>query len=96
MTAPAPYDHYRSVGDDHPDGVYRVVGVGERVTLLYVGAADGTRVVDGRVIRVPPSTFESAFEPAENPDSGVRLRRVPAAVVEWIVATLRMWRRWLP
>jgi hypothetical protein len=74
------YDHARPT-DDHPAGIYRVVGTGdERVTLLRVADADGTRVHTGELLTVSETEFR-AFETAENPDSnrslGARLASVP-------------------
>jgi hypothetical protein len=66
---PSVYDHVRPT-DDHPAGVYRVVGVGEeRVTLLRVTDADGRRVHTGELRTVDRAAF-AEFEPAENPDEG--------------------------
>jgi len=91
---PSPYDHYRPVDADYPDGVYRVVGTGGNqegdVRLLEVGDADGRRVTTGRVLSVPREDM-AGFEPAENPDAGVR----PMQVVDGFVEELRMLADWL-
>jgi hypothetical protein len=65
---PARYDHVRPTAVDHPDGVYRVVGVDESgVTLLRVASPDGRRVHTGELVRVDGREFDG-FAPAENPD----------------------------
>lgn len=73
--APAPYDHYRPpAASDVPDGVYRVVGVADgSATLLAVADADGKRISSGRLVRVPADRVAADFEPAPDPDAGVRL-----------------------
>jgi len=68
MPEPAIYDHYRLIGGDYPQGIYRVVGTTEEaVTVLRVGDADGRRVNTGEVYAVPIAEF-TTFETAENPD----------------------------
>lgn len=71
------YDHVRPTATDVPDGVYRVVGVGETVTLLRVGDADGRRVTTGEIYSVDRDALAD-FEPAENPDDS---RPVTATLV---------------
>lgn len=68
-------EHYRPAtdthgGGDYRDGVYRVVGAGERVTLLRVGDANGRRVHSGEVTHLDQSTIETDFEAATGPDAG--------------------------
>jgi hypothetical protein len=68
MATPAVYDHVAPVGDDVPDGRYRVVGTDdETVTLLRVADADGRRTATGETVRVTRETF-ARFEAAPNPD----------------------------
>lgn len=69
----SPYDHLQATeAADVPPGVYRVVGAGEDcVTLLCVTDADGRRANTGHVERVDRETVDRAFDPAENPDSGL-------------------------
>ena len=71
---PAPYDHVRASDAAIPDGIYRVVGVSDGVTLLRVADASGTRVHDGRVFTVSTAEY-AAFPEAENPDEESLLRR---------------------
>ncbi|WP_313691488.1 hypothetical protein [Halorarum halobium] len=80
MTSPAVYDHFRPADADHPDGVYRVVGAGERgVTLLRVGDARGRRVNTGELLRLDAL---DGFESAENPDGNRRAGDVVASTVK--------------
>lgn len=96
MHDPSPYDHYRPVDADYPEGVYRVVGTGRNdggehtVRLLEVADAGGRRVNTGRVVAVSREDL-AGFEPAENPDSGFR----PMQVVDGFLEELRMLRDWL-
>jgi hypothetical protein len=72
---PRPYDHFRA-GEDGPvpAGVYRVVGSGEgTVALLCLTDETGRRVSTGTVEHVEKEVFETAFEPASNPDAGFSL-----------------------
>ncbi len=93
---PQPYDHYRPVDADYPEGVYRVVGTAgngggdDTVRLLEVSDADGRRVNTGRVLAVPREDL-GGFEPAENPDAGFR----PMQVVDGMVEEFRMLLDWL-
>ena len=71
VNEPAVYCHYRkATGSGREAGeLFRVVGVDdERVTLLRLTEA-GERVATGDLRHVDRAEFESAFEPAENPDS---------------------------
>ncbi|MFB6282214.1 MAG: hypothetical protein ABEH40_09355 [Haloferacaceae archaeon] len=79
---PAPYDHYRPPATgDVPDGVYRVVGVADgSAVLLAVADADGRRINSGRLVRVPADRVAAAFEPAPNPDEGLR----PGDALDWV------------
>ena len=95
MPDPSPYDHYRPVDADYPEGVYRVVGTGGNdeageVRLLEVADTDGRRVTTGRVLAVAREDL-AGFEPAENPDAGFR----PMQVVDGFVEELRMLVDWL-
>ena len=60
--------HYRSEADR---AVYRVVGTDDPVALLRVTDADGRRAHTGDLRRVPEGELDAAFQPAEDPDSGV-------------------------
>ena len=93
MSDPSPYDHYRPVDADYPEGVYRVVGTeaeDDNLRLLEVADADGRRVTTGRVVAVPCEDL-AGFEPAENPDAGFR----PMQLVDGFVEELRMLVDWL-
>lgn len=65
-------EHYRPVEATHPAGIYRVVGTSNEVTLLQVANADGRRRHTGELIHVSAATIEEAFEPASDPDAGLR------------------------
>jgi hypothetical protein len=68
MTDRDVYDHVRLTGIDHPDGIYRVVGVrDDEVTVLRVGDADGRRVHSGEVRTFDADELEAATS-APNPD----------------------------
>lgn len=85
---PTPYDHVRATDAPVPDGVYRVVGVDDGVTLLRVGDASGQRVHDGRVFTVSRAEY-SSFPEAANPDEESLLRRwglVALAAVLFLVS----------
>ena len=75
-TSPAILDHYVSVGGSHPSGTYRVVGADETaVTLLRVTDGKGRRRATGEVVSVPLPI--DRFEPARDPDAGIRpIRRL--------------------
>ena len=62
--------------DDHAPGVYRVVGVGDDVTLLRVTDGDGRRAYTGELASVPADALD-AYEVVSNPDAGF----TPAAVL---------------
>lgn len=64
-------DHVRPVGENHPSGIYRVVGTGDPVALLRVTDADDRRRATGELLSVPRDAL-SGFEPAANPDAGFR------------------------
>jgi len=89
MSAPQPYDHYRPAGADYPDDVYRVVGTGDPVVLVVVADADGNRINSGTVVRVSADELDG-FEPAENPDQGLR----PGQLVGGLIEELRMIVNW--
>lgn len=65
-------DHYRPTTEDHRAGTYRVVGAPDDVTLLGVADEDGRRCYTGTLLHVPEATLETAFEPASDPDAGIR------------------------
>ncbi|WP_324760108.1 hypothetical protein [Haloarcula montana] len=75
-TSPTVYDHLRPTTADYPAGIYRVVGVGDEITLLRVSDADGRRANTGAVVTVPADSL-AGFERAENPDGDRR----PTAIV---------------
>ena len=83
---PAVSDHLRPTDADVPDGVYRVVGTTDGVTLLRGGDADGRRVVTGEVTTVPDAT---GFEAAENPAGNRSLGRTVAGVPQTLYWQLR-------
>lgn len=65
-------EHYRAMDPDHPSGVYRVVGTPDDVTLLRVADANGRRRHTGTVLHVSSEAIEASFEPAADPDTGIR------------------------
>ena len=83
----AVYDHVELLGSDHSDGIYRVVGTtAERVTLLRVADADGSRVHSGELVslsRDSAASLPAAANPDENSGSlGTTLRSMPT-VAYW-------------
>ncbi|WP_436935753.1 hypothetical protein [Halovenus marina] len=75
------YDHVRLTGTDHPDGVYRVVGVRDaEVTVLRVGDADGQRVHSGELGTLGVDELEAATS-APNPDGNRPLRATVRAAL---------------
>lgn len=89
MPDPSVLDHYRASGEAAAPGVYRVVGVGEEVTLLRVTDGSGRRRSTGRVVRVAHPVLASSFEPAEDPDRGVRPRAWLGNALSGLVWTVR-------
>jgi hypothetical protein len=71
---PAVSDYLRPTDADVPDGVYRVVGTTDGVTVLRVGDADGRRVVTGEVRTVLDATGFEAAEPPGKRSVSARLR----------------------
>jgi hypothetical protein len=63
--------HLRPTDDQYRDGVYRVVGTGDPVALLRVTDDAGRRANTGQVEHVPRDALDDAFEPADDPDSGI-------------------------
>jgi len=104
-TTPSPGDHYRPTSAatraTATRGVYRVVGVGDRVTLLRVANGDGRRRHTGETIRVDREVLAEGFEPASDPDSGfspLRWLRGQGQGLVWSVRgpierVRRWWRR---
>ncbi|WP_197428449.1 hypothetical protein [Halapricum sp. CBA1109] len=91
---PAVSDHLRPTDADVPDGVYRVVGTTDGVTLLRVGDADGRRVVTGEVRTVPDATgFEAAENPAGNRSLGRTVAGVPQTLYWQLRASRPRWQR---
>lgn len=90
---PAIYDHVRTT-DDAPvqSGVYRVVGVGEEVTLLRVADASGRRQNTGEVVTVAAETV-AEFETADNPDIGFSPGSLLAPLSAYAVAIPYWFRR---
>ena len=88
------YDHVRPTSADTPDGVYRVVGVSETVTLLRVGDADGRRVTTGEIHRIDRDALDG-FETAENPDDGWAITATLAGLPNSIYWQLRTFVRTL-
>lgn len=80
-------------------GVYRVVGTGERVTLLLVADRNGRRRHTGETVRVDRDVLSEQFEPAENPDAGVSplawLRGLVQGLVWSVRGPIERLRRWL-
>ena len=77
------YDHVRPTDADVPEGIYRVVGAGERVTLLRVGNADGRRVTTGEVHAVDRdilADFEATENPDENRSLAATIARIPQTI----------------
>lgn len=65
-----PSDHVTPVDGE---GIYRVVGTSaETVTLLLVTNGRGRRLATGHAVSVPRSVVASRYEPAPNPDAGIR------------------------
>ncbi len=92
MSEPQPYDHVRvSAQGPVPAGIYRVVGTGEKVTLLRVGDAEGRRETTGEVVQVSRSAYDG-FETAPNPDSGFSVGSLLSPFSAWASAI----RYWLP
>lgn len=90
MSDPQVYDHYQPAGADCADGVYRVVGAGDPITLVLVADADGNRINSGTVVRVPADEFDG-FEPAANPDQGFR----PGQIIDGLIEEVRMVIDWV-
>jgi len=63
-------EHYRPTTGTHRDGIYRVVGAGERVALLRVGNADGRRIHTGDVTHIDGPSLAAEFEAVSDPDGG--------------------------
>lgn len=67
-SAAAVGEHYRPTTAAADEGVYRVVGTGDEVTLLRVTNADGRRANTGEIRHVDQSTLDGGFEAADDPD----------------------------
>jgi hypothetical protein len=90
MSDPQPYDHYRPTDADYADGVYRVVGTGDPVTMVVVADADGNRINPGTVAHVSTDRLDG-FEPAENPDEGFQ----PGQILDGLIEEVRMVIDWV-
>lgn len=96
-------DHYRPTAvasrATAERGVYRVVGAGERVTLLRVADGQGTRRHTGETVRVDRDVLAEQFEAAENPDVGFSplawLRGLLQGLVWSVRGPIERVRRWL-
>lgn len=75
-------EHLRPVDADHPDGVYRVVGVADAtVTLLLIVDADGERVHSGE-LRTVARVELGGFERVDRPDGTRPAGRVGVSLLE--------------
>lgn len=63
--------HYRPTTDDFANGVYRVVGAGDTITLLRVTDPSGHRRHSGSVHTISRNEFDTTFDAATDPDAGV-------------------------
>lgn len=96
-------DHYRptpsAAAATAERGVYRVVGAGERVTLLRVADRDGRRRHTGETVRVERAVLGEQFDPADDPDVGFSAQRWLRGLVDALVWSVRgpveRLRRWL-
>jgi len=74
MNTVSTYDHLRPVDGDYPEGVYRVVGVGDgTVTAVRVADPDGRRRHTGELItveRADMADFEGVEDPPEDRSEG--------------------------
>lgn len=85
----AVYDHVHPADADYTGGVYRVVGIADdRVTLLRVTDADGTRTSTGHLERVPREDLVG-FESASDPDAGFAPVRTLLGALEGYAAMIR-------
>jgi hypothetical protein len=102
-TDPTVGDHYRPTDDaaaaTAQRGVYRVVGAGDRVTLLLVADQNGRRRHTGETVRVDRDVLAEQFEPAEDPDAGFSplawLRGLVQGLVWSVRGPVERLRRWL-
>lgn len=94
MVSVSVFDHVRPVDADYPDGIYRVVGTGETVTLLRVADEDGRRVNTGDLIAVRADELDR-FDAAENPDGNRPLGSVAASKLEMTYWSVRAFSRQL-
>ncbi len=85
MDAPAVGDHVRVATDDHPEGVYRVVGTDGDLVLLEVGDADGRRCHTGRLASVASSDAVEQAEPPSRDGSPAEAFAGVAATGYWSV-----------
>lgn len=80
-------------------GVYRVVGAGERVTLLRVADRNGRRRHTGETVRVDRDVLAEQFDPADDPDAGFSptawLRGLVQGLVWSVRGPIERLRRWL-
>lgn len=83
------YDHLRPVGEDYPAGIYRVVGAGDSIVLLRVTDGRDRRQATGELLSIPRDSI-SDFEPAANPDTGLRPLAWVRGLLSWMYWTVRM------
>lgn len=80
-------------------GVYRVVGAGDRVTLLRVADEQGRRRHTGETVRVDRAVLAEQFESADDPDAGFSPLRWLRGQIQGLVWSVRgpieRLRRWL-
>lgn len=87
-------DHLRPVDGTHPAGVYRVVGTGDPVALLRVTDEDDRRRATGKLLSVSADSL-SAFEPADDPDGGLKPLAWLRGLLSGTYWELRMATDWL-
>lgn len=92
MSEPSVYDHYRPTDTPYADGIYRVVGTDDGVTLLRVADAGGRRVNTGELLTADADAFEG-FVPAANPDDDRSMGAVVASTVEAAYWSVRVFGR---
>lgn len=87
-------DHVRPKDETHPAGVYRVVGTGDSIILLRITDEDDRRRATGELRSVPAGSV-SNFEPATNPDAGLRPLAWLRSLLSGIYWEFRMVLDWL-
>jgi hypothetical protein len=87
------YDHFQVSSGDYPNGIYRVVGVGEdTVTLLKIGDEDGRRVHTGEIITLELDEVEK-LDRVTDPEPNQRTSAVVKSVLETGYWSLRVFAR---